>query len=266
MHWALELKKLFFQLSPSLAIRLSMVGSGERAQELQIVKALVPSDRAAVDIGASWGLYTQLFRTCTKSVVAFEANPEKAAYLRRVFGRTVIVHSIALSDQSGDTELVIPNSSSALATIESANPLSRLGPKEAARIRVPMRKLDDVQLDKVGFIKIDVEGHELSVISGGRSLLLRDRPVLFVEIERRRNSLTFEQVFSILRDVGYRGFFHAGIRISDIRHFDAERDQGSQHLAETSGLKDYVFNFLFIPKGDNTPLMALRSAGFTVID
>jgi FkbM family methyltransferase len=41
----------------------------------------------------------------------------------------------------------------------------------------------------VGFIKIDVEGHELAVINGATTLLTTQRPLLLIEIEARHHRL-----------------------------------------------------------------------------
>ncbi len=53
-------------------------------------------------------------------------------------------------------------------------------------------------------MKIDVEGLEAAVIAGGRSLITRDRPVLFVEIYGGANSNADpEGTVGAIRDMGY---------------------------------------------------------------
>ena len=48
---------------------------------------------------------------------------------------------------------------------------------------VATSRLDDFELGDVGFVKIDVEGHELAVLQGATDLLKAQRPTLMVEIE-----------------------------------------------------------------------------------
>lgn len=45
-----------------------------------------------------------------------------------------------------------------------------------------MIRLDDLHLDNISMIKMDVEGFEMEVIHGGKETILRNKPVLIVEI------------------------------------------------------------------------------------
>jgi FkbM family methyltransferase len=57
----------------------------------------------------------------------------------------------------------------------------------------------------VAFIKVDVEGMESEVVEGARYILERDRPVLYVENDRRDNSAN---LIRRLRGFGYDLFWH----------------------------------------------------------
>src|SRR5262249_31130006 len=150
----LLLKRVLFRRMPNLGIKFAKLSSPSRLIELEAVEAIVPRARGAIDIGASWGLYTILLRRCTDSVVAFEPNPMKAEYLTDLCRDTnVAVHAVALSDQSGEADLIIPNSASAFATIEAQNPLSAISTSRVTRVHVPCRPLDNFRLKNVGFIK-----------------------------------------------------------------------------------------------------------------
>jgi hypothetical protein len=59
----------------------------------------------------------------------------------------------------------------------------------------------------VGVIKINVEGHELPVLDGGRSLIDERRPNLLVEPEERYARNSVRNVESFLRGFGCSGFF-----------------------------------------------------------
>ena len=52
-------------------------------------------------------------------------------------------------------------------------------------VAVRCRRLDDFGLEPVGVIKIDAEGHELTVLQGARALIERDRPSFLIEAEER---------------------------------------------------------------------------------
>ena len=91
----LSIKRLLFRWAPNLGVELAKLTSRPRRIELEVVEAVVPRGRLAIDIGASWGLYTFLLRRCANAVVAFEPNPEKAEYLNNLFqGTNVTVHRL----------------------------------------------------------------------------------------------------------------------------------------------------------------------------
>ena len=50
------------------------------------------------------------------------------------------------------------------------------------KVMVNTEKLDNISINDVGFIKIDVEGHELEVINGAKRQLV-NKPVMLIEIE-----------------------------------------------------------------------------------
>ena len=56
--------------------------------------------------------------------------------------------------------------------------------------------VDSMDLDKVSFIKFDVEGSELEAIEGARETILRDRPVMKIACYHRS-----EDVFTLIRKV-----------------------------------------------------------------
>ena len=266
MPITLAAKRLLFQWAPTLALAVAKFMSRARRLELETVQAVVPRGRLAIDVGASWGLYTFLLQRCTNVVVAFEPNPEKAEYLSRIFKKGVTIYPIALSDRSGKSELIVPLAASALATIEAANPLSAATDADIIRIKVPLSRLSEFELQNVGFIKVDVEGHELSVLSGAHDLLTRDNPILFIEIERRHNPDNFTRVFDLLFGLGYKAFVCDGRRVADFRFFNLDRDQPPANVEGGRIKGHYLFNFLFLPSmAIATASAGLRKAGFNLI-
>lgn len=49
-------------------------------------------------------------------------------------------------------------------------------------VEVPKLTVDTLNLDNVSFMKIDVEGHEISTIEGSRQTILKCKPVMIIEI------------------------------------------------------------------------------------
>jgi hypothetical protein len=99
-----------------------------------------------------------------------------------------------------------------------------VGPAGAYQVRhVPVKRLDDFSFDRVGFIKIDVEGHELSVLKGARELLQRDKPNLLIEIDLTGHSEEgFNEVFNFLYALGYESFVYQNKALIQIRGRELE--------------------------------------------
>lgn len=69
----------------------------------------------------------------------------------------------------------------------------------------PVRTLDSYNLTALKLIKIDVEGAESEVIDGARDTILRTRPLLYVENDRKDKSAALIQR---ILDLGYRLWWH----------------------------------------------------------
>ncbi|SNT36751.1 methyltransferase, FkbM family [Tropicimonas sediminicola] len=88
-----------------------------------------------------------------------------------------------------------------LGTLEPANKLA--GFSSIEQVDVETRRLDSFDIRDLGFIKIDVEGHELEVLQGGKETLARETPVLLIEIEERHRPDALETVSDFLAGFGY---------------------------------------------------------------
>ncbi len=171
--------------------------------EAAFLPLLCDRRRVSIDVGANLGGYTLLLRQHSARVIAYEPNPELAARLERVFrlSRSVEVRRCALSDISGVAMLRVP-SDHGRSTIEAANDI---GGREASPVSVEKRRLDDEALGDVGFIKVDVEGHELAVLRGAEGLLRACRPALLIEASEELVPGALASIRGFLERLGYRG-------------------------------------------------------------
>ena len=174
--------------------------------ELRLLPRLCRVDELSLDIGANYGVYAWHLSRFSKGVIAFEPQPGPADFIRRGLGGQVRVEQVALSDGEGEVVLRVPRDrmQDGRATIEPGNALEAL---DAEEIVVPRRRLDSYDLPRVGFMKVDVEGHELATLAGARTLLDRDRPTLIVEAEDRHRPGAVASVATFLAGLGYRGLF-----------------------------------------------------------
>jgi hypothetical protein len=75
-------------------------------------------------------------------------------------------------------------------------------PKKNKPVIAHVKKLDTlIKVENIDFIKIDVEGAELLVLQGAEKVLIKNKPVLLVELwEDTENAL---KVMSFLKDLNY---------------------------------------------------------------
>ncbi|TBE54465.1 FkbM family methyltransferase [Rhizobium ruizarguesonis] len=124
----------------------------------------------AVDIGAHVGLWSRVMALDFAKVTAFEPLSEHVAcFERNVAAVHVTLHAVALAEKAGALRLAADRINSGNAAVADTG--------EAVRART----LDSFRLKGVDLIKIDVEGFEVPVISGGEKTLKRDRPAVIVE-------------------------------------------------------------------------------------
>lgn len=143
-----------------------------------------------VDIGANIGTHLVLFAVHDVAVAAFEPNSESRAYLRALCAandRQPRVEAVALGDASGTVTLHYPRGETWLGSTDDAviERLRSKGPLVSEE--VPLRRLDDfLPTLPAGrmLVKIDTEGHELSVLRGAAAVLRQRRPLVVFECWR----------------------------------------------------------------------------------
>lgn len=244
----LRLKRRVFNTLPTAA-RLPLRVQWMRATrslepEVLELTRLVGRGGTALDIGANHGIYSYFMVRQFDRVVAFEPQPGCAETLTSWAKDRVEVRPVALSDRKGTSTLSVP-----LVHGVAMTGYARLDDHEPSgddiELEVPIERLDDQGLTDVRFMKIDVEGHELSVLRGGENLLRRDRPVLLVEIEQRHLG-TDRRVGDVVAHVverGYRCQFREGRAWLDFDRFDPATHQNQAAV----GTDRYVSMFLFKP-------------------
>ena len=91
-------------------------------------------------------------------------------------------------------------------TIEPQNALHSIVQSVAniREVEVACKPLDQYGLEDVGFLKIDVEGHELAVLRGATETISRSYPSILVEAEDRHRLGTVTAVCEYLRLFGYQ--------------------------------------------------------------
>ena len=184
------------------------------------VRANLPTDSVVIDAGGNIGVTALLLSNLLPDghVHVFEASPANADFLQQNMEINQItnctVNRVALGDQPG------------LVTMHGMGPASHVALDYMTQGMVsggsvPMITLDsymrDCQLDRVDFIKMDVEGFEPAVLDGASALLRRFRPPVLMEF----NSwcLTYVQGFHA------RNFINALWQSCDVSSINGRGDE-----------------------------------------
>jgi FkbM family methyltransferase len=220
---------------------------------LHIGKFLQPGIRA-IDVGANRGLYSYILAKHFDVVESFEPQPlcaELIAAYSKAFGKQITVHQCALSSSSDELILYIPTIRGRLRTTRSTGLASLQKPKgDFQIIKVPVRTLDEYNFQDVSFIKIDVEGHEQQVIAGAKHTILRNKPILQIEIEQRHlGDMSVKVILDEINSLGYKGYFLIKDQLKSIDDYSYEGF--FEEFLNPSILKDptrtYINNIIFKP-------------------
>ena len=168
------LKKIFFSEK-----RLKRAINNNYEKELEIIDRYCDKSKDALDVGVYRGVYSYKLSQYFKTVHSFEPNPLLYPYLEKNLKKIInnmVLYNLALSDVNGTSELKLPIRSKSIFK-NNIEELFKLGaatmhPKNTIenfkKVPVKMKKLDDIEINnQIGFIKIDVEGHEKNVLKGG---------------------------------------------------------------------------------------------------
>jgi FkbM family methyltransferase len=221
--------------------------------EIRFLRELIRPGTNSVDVGAASGLYSYHMARLSRSVYAFEPNPQWATWLPRAVPRNVIVFDVALSNKSGTAVLSIPPPSLesmvgdlSLRCAEAASIEKHFAGVPCDRVPILTKRLDDYQFDNLSFIKIDVEGHEAAVLEGAEETLRRYRPALLVEIEHEHIKRDIRAEFAQIEALGYQGWFCLNRELRRLEDFDLQKYQPPVALELRS--RPFINNFIFKPR------------------
>ena len=207
-----------------------------------------------MDIGGNEGCYSLFLRKYARSVMVFEPIPWMADELARKFGDSIVVSDLALSSSNGFAWLHIPlidkEPATALASLSRTPSTSAVATRE---IMVKTARLDDAYEGDAGFIKIDVEGHEESVLEGAQLTIRRNRPRLLIEIEERHAPGALRRIVRFFKLQHYQCYFLDRGRLHPAAEFDPDRLQRPRDIG---GTRAYINNFIFLPDEEADALLS----------
>jgi FkbM family methyltransferase len=191
-------------------------GTGFEDNEQLFLLSYLQKGMTVIDIGAHHGFYTLLASTKVGSqgqVIAFEPSPRELAKLKTHLSlnkcQNVQVVEVALGAEEGKVNMFVCTEHSGLNSLRLPN-----ADTKATEVEIKQIKLDDYlaekQINHVDFVKMDVEGGELSVLKGAENILLNKlRPLILYEIQDIRTTpwgYKAVELYQFLKDHDYKSY------------------------------------------------------------
>ena len=133
-------------------------------------------DEVFIDCGAFTGdtiYYFLRYNPDYKRIVAFEPDTKNFDILQKEYGKNPNITLINAGVYDKDGEVSFSNIGYYTSRIVDEGDNDNC-------IRMPVKAIDNLNLEKVSFIKMDIEGAELNALKGAEKTILRNKPKLAI--------------------------------------------------------------------------------------
>ena len=180
--------------------RWMLDGNYQKLQRDKILKFLKMQEiqfENCMDVGAHVGFWLRDLCKSFKNVYAFEPISDvRECLTKNVIDKNYTLFPFALGNENKKTKVNYRPEATGNTYISDD------GNRE-----IELKRLDDLLLPKIEYIKIDAEGYEIEVLKGGKNLVERDKPFIHVEIKGKvlvKQGLTNEDINSYFDSINYK--------------------------------------------------------------
>ncbi len=164
-----------------------------------------------LDIGSNIGYYALLESKAVKdtgNIIAIEPSPTNFEYLKKniELGKVtnLDLYNFAAGDKDGEINFLIHDRSNLGYVITEGKPI----PKSAKTIRIPIKRIDpfleEKKIEKLDFVRMDVEGFEIKLFEGLWQTLRKFKPMIQMEFHNSQFKLyEKKKFFEKLKTEGY---------------------------------------------------------------
>ena len=160
-----------------------------------------------IDVGASDGIASKFFmkKLNVSNILCFEPNIPYVKILKKLNYKNMRVYDYGIGERNANYKVFYPryqffkkNFDLVTYTFYDKKELQKqinLDFKFKKNINIIqkqifLKKIDKLNL-KISLIKIDVNGHELSVIKGLKNIIKKDKPALIIETDKNINKINY---------------------------------------------------------------------------
>lgn len=180
----------------------------------------INSNSVVVEIGAHIGTLTMVFSKLAKTVYAFEPTKESFDVLNHNISlnecKNVISKQVGIGDKIESTKIGWVGDNNSGATILKGGMVTdevldsaEGGSTNSIETKIDLINLDVLTLDRLDYLKIDVEGYEEKVIKGGLNTIRKFKPIIIMECmddyseQEPMSKANLENKYKSLLDLGY---------------------------------------------------------------
>lgn len=199
--------------------------SMDEEPDLRVVAHLAGPGDTALDLGANVGVYTRFLSERVGPagrVVSVEPMPETFGFLSRNVRTLGLANvtplNVAVSDGEGWAEMEMPRFDWGGDNHYMAHLVAGGAGGDERRVRVRTVTADSVarELGSVDFVKMDVEGHEVTALAGAAWLLDEARPAWLIEVSGDPDDPASgaARLFARMEEAGYGAWRFDGARLA----------------------------------------------------
>ncbi len=165
---------------------LEHIKNGFEPDMVKLFKSLASGSEVILDVGANIGCTALLFGELSKDVYAFEPSQTTFSFLEKNILRSdlknVFPQNIGLGAEQGEYPLTFAPSNRSGGFVSNQTQASAGHTVEKIVVRQMDEVLKSLNIQRVDFIKIDVEGFEGHVLRGARQTIATYKPVVVLEL------------------------------------------------------------------------------------
>ncbi|WP_133013305.1 FkbM family methyltransferase [Marinomonas flavescens] len=193
-------------------------------EDSDMIFQLINDNDTVFDIGGNMGWYSIALSKAKKNLDIYTFEPIPKSYESLVvnakLNRSEInIYNIGLSDKKQELTFYYHKEGSGNASSAIMNE-----DRENIEVRCQVEKLDDFfkdnNLDKLDFIKCDVEGAELLTFKGAVETISKQKPIVFTEMLRKwaaKFNYHPNEIINLFSEMGYRCFFVSNGLLNELK-------------------------------------------------
>jgi len=184
----------------------------------ELISNLLQPGMICLDIGANIGYYVLLESKIIGKegkIYAIEPSPENYNCLKRSLEleniQNVDAYNFAAGNNDGRIRFFVNERSNGCKVLQEGQEPPPNKPGKI--IQVPLKKIDkfveEKNLEKIDFLRMDVEGFELQIFEGMQKTLRKFKPTIQLEVHKKHMGMDKTKLFlELLKNHGYQAKFY----------------------------------------------------------